>query len=121
MQRMACTVVVVDDNPVFRAAARRLLELEGYEVIGEAANAASALAAVDQLQPEVLLLDVVLPDGSGLDVAEQLACGNTRVVLVSSRDPEDFGARLRRCGALGLIPKNELSGERLAAVLERKR
>jgi len=90
-------------------------------VIGEAADAASGIALVEQTQPELVLLDVALPDASGLDVAGRLSQGRSRVVLVSSRDPSDFGARLARSGAAGFIPKDELSGAVLAALLDEER
>lgn len=110
---MARTVVIVDDHARFRRSARRLLELEGYEVVGEAADGATGLTEVQRLRPEVVLLDVALPDVSGLDVAERLADGGTTVVLVSSRDPTDLGPRVHASGAAGFIPKDELSGEAL--------
>ena len=92
-------------------------ELDGYVVIGEAADGATALDVVARLQPDVVLLDIALPDTSGLDVAEQLAAMPSQVVLVSSRDPFDFGSRIRRSRAAGFIPKDELSGIALAALL----
>src|SRR5919199_783600 len=63
------TVLVVDDHPTFRATARALLEAEGFDVIGEAEDGASALAEIDRLQPEIVLLDVQLPDIDGFEVA----------------------------------------------------
>lgn len=114
---MARTVVIVDDHASFRASARKLLEVEGYEVVGEAADAASAVATVHRLSPDLVLLDVVLPGGTGFDVAEQLADSGAEVVLVSSRDRSDLGPRLKRTKAAGFIPKDELSGETLAALL----
>jgi DNA-binding NarL/FixJ family response regulator len=114
---MPRTVVIVDDHAPFRASARKLLEVEGYEVIGEAADAASAVETVERLRPDVVLLDVVLPDGSGFDVAEQLVGSEVTVVLVSSRDRSDLGSRLRRSSAAGFVPKDELSAETLAELL----
>lgn len=114
---MATTVVIVDDHAVFRASARKLLLAEGYSVIGEAADAASAMRLVESLRPDVVLLDIVLPDASGLDVAELLARQETRIVLISSRDPGDFGVRLSHSRAAGFITKSELSGESLAQLL----
>ena len=70
---MAATVLIVDDHPGFRAAARRLLELEGYVVVGEAVDGMTALDAVHELRPEVVLLDVQLPDIDGFEVAERLS------------------------------------------------
>lgn len=114
---MQPTIVIVDDHAQFRRSARRLLELDGYDVIGEAGDGAGAIELIERLRPDVVLLDIALPDTSGLDVAERLAGGDARVVLVSSRDPVDLGARVGTCGAAGFIPKDELSGEVLTAVL----
>lgn len=114
---MRPTIVIVDDHEPFRRSARGLLELDGYRVIGEAGNGADGMEVVERLRPDVVLLDIALPDTSGLDVTEYLSGGAVRIVLVSSRDPIDLGARVGRCGAAGFIPKDELSGERLAAVL----
>jgi two-component system response regulator DegU len=65
-----------------------------------------------------VLLDVVLPDVSGFEVAEELAGGPTKIVLVSSRDRTDFGSRLRRSPAVGFVSKDQLSGETIRALLE---
>lgn len=119
---MTTTVLIVDDHPSFRASARMLLEAEGFDVVGEAEDAAGALAAAVALRPEVVLLDVQLPDGDGFEVAERLrASGNGRapaIVLVSSRDGKDFGCLVERCGARGFIAKAELCAARIAALLE---
>jgi DNA-binding NarL/FixJ family response regulator len=114
-------ILIVDDNERFRARARRWLEAGGYEVVGEADDGASALEAVRRHRPEAVLLDVGLPDMSGLSVAESLARERDApaVVLTSTHDAADFGERLARCGARGFVPKAELSGDRLAALLAR--
>jgi DNA-binding NarL/FixJ family response regulator len=113
------TLVIVDDHAGFRTSARALLELDAFEVVGEAGDGAEALAAVTRLQPEVVLLDIGLPDMSGFDVAERIgtAALKTAVVLVSSRSPDQVSARVRGCGAAGFIAKDELSGAALEAVL----
>jgi DNA-binding NarL/FixJ family response regulator len=111
-------VVIVDDHAPFRASARRLLELEGWTVVGEAADGASGVATVEQVRPDLVLLDIALPDTTGFDVANRLSGGPARVVLVSSRDDSDFGGRVRRSGAVGFIAKDELSGAALTALLE---
>jgi DNA-binding NarL/FixJ family response regulator len=110
--------VIVDDHPSFRASARNFLEDEGFVVVGEADTGASALDLARRLAPDLVLLDVVLPDLDGLEVAEQLADGRSKVVLVSSRNPRDFGARFRRTRAVGFLSKDELSGEALNALLQ---
>ena len=113
-------VLIVDDHATFRATARQLLEAEGFEVVGEAADGASALEAAARLRPEIVLLDVQLPDMDGFEVAKRL-CGNgasPQVVLTSSRDVAEFGDLVLVSGSRGFIPKAELSGGRLAALLE---
>jgi DNA-binding NarL/FixJ family response regulator len=112
-------VLVVDDHPSFRASARKLLESEGYEVVGEAADGASALAAAERLQPDVVLLDIQLPDLDGFRVARRLAdmASPPEVILTSSRDSVDYGPCVEQCGALGFVPKAELSGAVLTTLL----
>jgi DNA-binding NarL/FixJ family response regulator len=117
--RLDVTVLIVDDHPSFRANARALLEAEGFEVVGEAEDGASGLRAARELAPELVLLDVQLPDIDGFEVAAQLTRGPgaPAVVLVSSRDGADFGPLVERSGARGFIPKAELSGAALSALL----
>ncbi len=113
------TVLIVDDHPSFRATARAILEADGFEVIGEAADGTSALEAVHRLHPDVVLLDVQLPDMDGFAVATTLGANGhvPAIVLTSSRDAADFGPLVAECGARGFIPKAELSGMALHAVL----
>jgi DNA-binding NarL/FixJ family response regulator len=113
------SVLIVDDHPSFRATAHALLEADGFDVVGEAEDGASALAAVARLYPDVVLLDVQLPDIDGFEVAARLRAngGGPRVVLVSSRDGCDFGSLVEECGAAGFIPKAELSGAAVARLL----
>lgn len=113
------TVLIVDDHPSFRASARRLLESEGYRVVGEAGNGADAVTAVAELHPDLVLLDVQLPDIDGFHVAEQLRQlpDPPAVVLTSSRDRADYGPCIDVCGACGFVPKGDLSGAAIAALL----
>jgi DNA-binding NarL/FixJ family response regulator len=108
---MGRRVLIVDDHPSFRRFATRLLEAAGFRVVGEAEDGASALAAVRKLRPDLVLLDVLLPDQSGFEVAEALAAEPNRpaVVLVSSRSADDLGAALKETNARGFIPKSELT------------
>jgi DNA-binding NarL/FixJ family response regulator len=118
---MTTTVLIVDDHPSFRASARAVLEAEGFDVIGEAADGESGMVAIDSLRPDVVLLDVQLPDIDGFDVCVDCQKRNgsgPMIVLVSSRDAADYGDLISRCGARGFIPKAELSGEALAALVE---
>lgn len=116
---MARTVLIIDDHPSFRASARNVLQDAGFVVIGEAPDGASGLTAARALRPAVVLLDVSLPDIDGLDVAARLAGQDDgpAVVLTSSRDPSEFGGMLAGSGARGFVPKDELSGPALEALL----
>jgi DNA-binding NarL/FixJ family response regulator len=116
---MRPTVLIVDDHAAFRASARALLQAEGFKVVGEAGDGAEALAAVAVLRPQIVLLDIQLPDLDGLTVAEQLAGtpDAPTVVLISSRDAAAYGPRLQATPARGFIPKSGLSGEALAALV----
>jgi DNA-binding NarL/FixJ family response regulator len=118
-REMRLTVLIVDDHPGFRAFARALLEAEGLDVVGEAEDAASALAAASQLRPQVVVLDIQLPGLDGFEVAERLAqmADPPAVVLVSTRDPSTYRRRLAASPVRGFIPKNELSGHALLALL----
>jgi DNA-binding NarL/FixJ family response regulator len=113
---MPSTVLIVDDHAGFRRAARALLEAEGYDVIAESATGGEALAAVDRLQPTLVLLDIGLPDIDGIHVAARLTAAdrNRAVVLTSSRDAADYQPLVERCGACGFIAKAELSGAAIA-------
>jgi DNA-binding NarL/FixJ family response regulator len=113
-------VLIVDDHPSFRACARTTLEAEGFEVIGEAEDGRTALSAVERLGPDVVLLDVQLPDMNGFEVCEELRRRNGNapaVILVSSRDGADYGELITASGALGFVPKAELSGAAVSALL----
>lgn len=114
--RMATTVVIVDDHAGFRRMARRMLEDAGFDVVGEADNGESALCSVADLGPELVLLDVQLPDLDGFVVAQRLAESDTSaaVILTSTRSASDYGGRLARTSALGFIAKAELSGAAVA-------
>ena len=116
---MSQTVLIVDDHAGFRSWTRSLLETEGFDVVGETADGASAVVAARNLSPDVVLLDVMLPDTSGFAVSDQLASLERppTVILVSSREAADYGDRLVRCAARGFICKLDLSGARLRHVL----
>jgi DNA-binding NarL/FixJ family response regulator len=113
------TVLVVDDHESFRRVAKLLLEFEGYEVVGEAEDGLSGIEAAGRLAPDMVLLDVQLPDIDGFDVAARLTASpdGPAVILTSSQDQNDFGMLIRRSGARGFIPKAEITGARLAALL----
>jgi len=116
---MATSVLIVDDHPSFRASARMLLECEGYDVVGEAADGESALTEAARLSPDVVLLDVGLPGLDGFEVTSRLVKngGGPAVVLTSSRECCDYGSMAEGSGARGFITKAELSGSALEALL----
>lgn len=114
-------MVLVDDHDGFRRAACRLLRAAGYAVIGEAATADAGLELARSLTPDVVVLDVLLPDSTGFDVAEELATATNRpqIVLISSRSAADFGDLLTTSAADAFITKADLSAEVLEEVIGR--
>ena len=112
-------MLIVDDHAAFRSAARALLQAVGYEVVGEAVDGHSALAATRALHPRVVLLDVQLPDVDGCEVSRWLTAEEAppTVVLISTRSAADYGPRLHGCGARGFIDKASLTGATLDALL----
>lgn len=114
------TVLIVDDHKAFRTSARHLLEADGLEVVGEAATGSDALELIGELSPDIVLLDIQLPDIDGFMVAKELRERGERavIVLTSSRDAADYGASIAESGARGFVPKGDLSGEAIAAYAE---
>lgn len=117
---MTITLLIVDDHASFRDAARQLLELDGFRVVGEARDGASALEAARALHPAVVLLDVQMPGADGFEVAATLMLepDPPAVVLTSSRDGAEFESLVRASGARGFIPKTDVSGSAIRAVVE---
>ncbi len=116
---VALRVLVVDDHAGFRRLVRRLLMAGGYEVVGLAAGGAEAVRQAALLRPDLVLLDVLLPDLDGFGVAERLAglADPPVVVLVSSRTRVELGARLDSAPVRGFLPKEELTLQRLAELI----
>ncbi|HEU5373244.1 MAG TPA: response regulator transcription factor [Gaiellaceae bacterium] len=114
------TVLIVDDHADFRRSATALLNAEGFDVLGAVADGGAVVEAVKRLRPDVVLLDIQLPDLDGLAVAEQLAQTDSppHVVLISSRDAASYGPRIDRAPARGFLAKRELSGASLAALVD---
>ncbi len=117
---MAGSVLIVDDHRGFRVWARQFLETTGYRVSGEAGNGEEAIRATRQLRPDVVLLDIHLPDMDGFEVTRRLLDTDghrPRVVLISSREQVDFGRRIAQSGAVGFIGKDRLSVGTLSGLL----
>lgn len=119
---MSFRVLIVDDHESFRGLVSRVLLASGFSVVGEAFDAASALRETVALRPDVVLLDVMLPDRSGVEVARELVAGPSppRVILISSRNRSDFGPGFVWPGGCEFIPKHELSGASLSALLRER-
>lgn len=114
------TLIIVDDHGPFREFARTMLEEDGFDVVGEAADGKSAVDAVRSLTPDVVLLDVQLGDGiDGFEVARQLAVlpHAPQVVLISSRDEESYASRLAETPVEGFVSKDRLSATAVRALL----
>lgn len=111
--------MIVDDHELFRTVARELVELEGFRVTAETGSGQAAVALGVDLEPDLVLLDVSLPDISGFEVAQRLSQSGCQaaVVIVSNRDEAELRPRVVRSPVLGLIPKDELSAETLMALL----
>lgn len=120
-ERVALTIVIVDDHDDFRTHAAEMLATAGYQVVGSCPDGRSALSAIAALRPEVVLLDVQLPDLDGFAVIDQVdrAGEGTApiVVLISTRDAIDYGGRVVQSGAAGFISKAELSARALDALV----
>ena len=114
---MARSILIVDDYATFRASASSLLEAEGFDVVGEAENGVTALRLAKELEPEIVLLDVQLPDFDGFEVAERLRELESApvVILTSSRD--DYRSLVGSSSARAFLRKDELSGAALTAAL----
>src|SRR3954447_25539493 len=113
------TILIVDDNAGFRLQARAILEGDGFNVVGESADGTSGLEAARSLRPDLVLLDIGLPDVEGFEVARQLAVDGPPpfVVLTSSREASAYGPRLASSRILGFIPNDELSGAVIRALV----
>jgi CheY-like chemotaxis protein len=118
-RRVRPTVLIVDDHAEFRASAGELLGAEGFDVVGAAPDAERAVALALRLRPQIVLLDVQLPDEDGFAVAARLAREPQppQVVLISGRDAAAYGRRVADAPVRGFIAKHDLTGAALAALV----
>jgi DNA-binding NarL/FixJ family response regulator len=119
MPVMRPRVLIVDDHEGYRSLARAMLEADGFDVVGEAADGESAVAAVIDLRPDVVLLDVHLPGADGFAVSRRLAAlpAPPTVLLISSRPIADVRRRVAESPVAGFLAKHELSGAALDAIV----
>ena len=116
---MTWSVLIVDDDPAFRALAGRLLKATGLNVVGEADSAAAAMTVASTMKPDAALVDVGLPDRDGISLARELAALPWRPhVLLTSVDADAAGPdAVRRCGATAFVHKAELPNAPLDRLL----
>ncbi|MFN8619603.1 MAG: response regulator transcription factor [Chloroflexota bacterium] len=117
---MVRSVLIVDDHAEFRAAARALLEADGFTIAGEAADGGEAVRLTTELRPAIVLLDIGLPDTDGFAVADALATLDPRpmVIFVSSRERAVYGRRIDRAPVRGFVAKHALSGPAIGELVE---
>ncbi|HEV2753263.1 MAG TPA: response regulator transcription factor [Solirubrobacteraceae bacterium] len=116
---MRPTLLIVDDHPTFRGMAREILESDGFDVVGEAPDGGAALSAARDLRPDVVLVDVRLPDTDGFAVARRMTAHGDApaVVVTSSSDDPLYPGRARSSGARGFLAKHDLCGPALSLLL----
>jgi two-component system response regulator NreC len=113
---MGITILLADDHIVVRQGLRSLLETQpDFEVIGEAGDGPEALQQVQALQPQVLVLDLVMPGMSGLEVVRRVH-DQTRVIILSMHSNEAYVVEALRCGAYGYVLKDATAGELAEAI-----
>lgn len=112
------TVVVVDDQPMMRTALRTILEAAGLEVVAEAGTGAAGVEAVRRWSPDVALMDVRMPGGSGLDATATITAEGaaTRVLVLTTFDHDEHLDGALRAGAAGFLLKNAAPEDLVAAV-----
>lgn len=110
--------LIVDDNESFLDAARVLLAREGVDVVGVATTSAEAIQRVDELAPDVVLVDVLLGDESGFDLARQLDASGATVVMISTHSEADIQDLIPETGVAGFVPKADLSARAVERILE---
>jgi CheY-like chemotaxis protein len=120
---VALRCLIVDDRPSFCEAARELLEGQGVTVVGFATSSAEAVRRVQELQPDVALVDIDLGADSGFDLARRLAddgAGNAPpVILISTHDEREFFKLIESSPAVGFCAKTELSAAKIQQLLQR--
>jgi two-component system, NarL family, nitrate/nitrite response regulator NarL len=114
---MTIRCVIVDDSERFRASARKLLSAQGIAVVATAPDSRQGLRAIEEQEPDVVLVDVGLGAESGFDLAARIRHG--AVIMVSSLAPDDLAELLAGSPAIGYLPKDQLSGGAITDLLQR--
>jgi CheY-like chemotaxis protein len=114
---VAQRILIVDDHAPFRETAHGLLESEGFEVVGEAEDGLGAVRLAQELVPDVVLLDVHLPDIDGFEVARRMRDLPSPPIVILTSSREDYRSLVDGSAAKAFVLKDELSGETLASAL----
>jgi len=122
---MTLRCAIVDDNSDVLRAARLLLESQGITVVGVAATAKEALAVAREMRPDVMLVDIVIGEENGFDLARELARASAGAgpcsILISTRDQADYMDLIAASPAIGFLPKSDLSATAIHRLLARAR
>src|SRR5215467_7030748 len=117
---MQTRCLIVDDNSLFLDAATELLDREGVDVVASASTSADAIRLVEELRPDVTLVDIDLGQEDGFELARRLTNGlaaSPKVILVSTHSGEEFGELIAESPALGFVPKTGLSAQAIRDLL----
>ena len=120
---MTVRVLVADDQAPFRRAARSVLDAAAeFQLVGEATSGEEAVALVDSLLPDLVLMDINMTGIGGIEAARSIAAAHpkTMTILVSTYREEDLPRQARICGAAGYLHKSDLGGPALRALWERR-
>jgi DNA-binding NarL/FixJ family response regulator len=118
---VALRTLIVDDNPRFIEAARRLLERQGMDVVGAASTSAQAVQQAERLRPEVILIDIELGPESGFDLARQLASADgsrPNMIMISTHGADEVADLVAVSPVLGFLPKSNLSAAAIRELLD---
>jgi DNA-binding NarL/FixJ family response regulator len=117
--------VIVDDNPAVLRAASALLDGQGISVVGVAATGDEAVSLMEELEPDVILVDIVLGRESGFDLVRRLVqrvdTAGSRTILISTHAGADFAQLIESSPAIGFLPKSDLSARAIRRLLARGR
>jgi CheY-like chemotaxis protein len=117
---MPLRCVIVDDRPSFADAARELLSDQGVAVVATAASSTEAIQKIQELRPDVALVDIDLGEESGFDLARRLAADGSavRIILISTHDELEFKKLIESSETAGFLAKTELSAENILRLLQ---